>query len=71
MTPGVFNGKEVAVKVLVSGGSEATFTGDLFESLVSANMHHRNVVSALHNPLILTWPFSVCTYPSAAFVMQV
>ncbi|EIE26174.1 hypothetical protein COCSUDRAFT_46522 [Coccomyxa subellipsoidea C-169] len=40
----VFNGKEVAVKVLVSGGSEATFTGDLFESLVSANMHHPNVV---------------------------
>ncbi|KAK9907747.1 hypothetical protein WJX75_009157 [Coccomyxa subellipsoidea] len=41
---GDLHGRQVAVKVMSSRGCEAAFTGDLFESLVSANMHHPNVV---------------------------
>ncbi|CAL8462734.1 g2267 [Coccomyxa elongata] len=35
---------QVAVKVLSSRGNDASLTRDLFESLLSANMHHPNVV---------------------------
>ncbi|CAL8462733.1 g2266 [Coccomyxa elongata] len=36
--------RQVAIKVLSSRGSGAGFSSDLFESLVSVNMHHPNVV---------------------------
>lgn len=35
---------QVAVKVLSSRGNDASMTRDLFESLLSANMHHPSVV---------------------------
>ena len=35
---------QVAIKVLASRGNDESLTRDLFESLLSANMHHPNVV---------------------------
>ncbi|BDA50832.1 probable mitogen-activated protein kinase kinase kinase 11 at C-terminar half [Coccomyxa sp. Obi] len=43
---GEWCGRQVAIKVLSSRGTGAAFSSDLFESLVSANMHHPNVVEA-------------------------
>lgn len=44
MIAGEWHCMQVAVKVLSSRGNDASMTRDLFESLLSANMHHPSVV---------------------------
>lgn len=52
---------QVAIKVLSSQGNETNMSADLFESLLSANMHHPNVV----RPPILNTLFAChCFSPS-------
>ncbi|CAL8462735.1 g2268 [Coccomyxa elongata] len=41
---GEWDSMQVAIKVLSSQANEANMSADLFESLLSANMHHPNVV---------------------------